>query len=160
MAMELDNVITELESMTPAELRRRYAELFGESAPTRHRQRLMRRILWRLQAVKEGDLSERARRRARELADDAELRLTAPRLPRAPISRAAPKVDPRLPRPGSVITRLYKERLVEVTVTRNGLLYEGRRYRSLSAVAGEVTGSHVNGFQFFGLATKRNKEAS
>ena len=155
MVLDLNNVITELESMTPAELRRRYAELFGEPAPTRHRQRLLRRIFWRLQAVEEGDLSERARRRARELADDAELRLTAPRPP-----RAAPKVDPRLPRPGSVITRLYKQRLVEVTVTRDGLLYEGRRYRSLSAVAGEVTGSHVNGFQFFGLAAKRNKEAS
>jgi len=160
MVLDLDNVITELETMTLAELRRRFAELFGESATTRHRQRLMRRILWRLQAVEEGDLSERARRRARELADDALLRLTAPRPPRAPIPRAAPKVDPRLPRPGSVITRLYKERLVEVTVTREGLLYEGRRYRSLSAVAGEVTGSHVNGFRFFGLAAKRNKEAS
>ncbi len=155
MARDLDNVIAELETMTATELRSRYAELFGESAPTRNRQRLLRRILWRLQALAEGDLSERARRRARELADDAHLRLTAPRLP-----RAVPKVDPRLPRPGSVITRLYKERLVEVTVTREGLLYEGRRYRSLSAVAGEVTGSHVNGFQFFGLAAKRNKEAS
>ncbi len=160
MARDLDNVIAELETMRVAELRRRYAELFGEPATTRNRQRLLRRILWRLQAVEEGDLSERGRRRARELADDAQLRLSAPRPPRAPIPRAAPKVDPRLPRPGSVITRLYKQRLVEVTVTRDGLLYEGRRYRSLNAVAGEVTGSHVNGFQFFGLAAKRNKEAS
>ncbi len=160
MARALDNVIAELATMTATELRSRYAELFGESAPTRHRQRLLRRILWRLQALAEGDLSERARRRARELADDAELRLTAPRPPREPIPRAAPKVAPRLPRPGSVITRFYKQRLVEVTVTRDGLLYEGRRYRSLSAVAGEVTGSHVNGFRFFGLAAKRNKEAS
>ncbi len=110
--------------------------------------------------MEERDLSERARRRARELADDAELRLTAPRLPRAPILRAAPKVDPRLPRPGSVITRIYKVRLVEVTVTRDGLLYEDRRYRSLSAVAGEVTGSHVNGFRFFDLAAKKPKETS
>ncbi len=155
MARDLDNVIAELETMTATELRSRYAELFGESAPTRHRQRLLRRILWRLQAVEEGDLSERARRRARELADDAHLRLTAPRLP-----RAVPKVDPRLPRPGSVITRLYKQRLVEVTVTRDGLLYEGRRYRSLSAVAGEITGSHVNGFRFFSLAAKKPKEPS
>ncbi len=136
MVLDLDNVITELETRNLAELRRRYADLFGEPAPTRHRQRLMRRILWRLQALAEGDLSERARRRARELADDAQLRLTAPRLPHEPMPRAATKLDPRRPRPGSVITRLYKERLVEVTVTRDGLLYEGRRYRSLSAVAG------------------------
>ncbi len=160
MALDLDNVITELETMTLAELRHRYAELFGEPAPMRHRQRLLRRILWRLQAVEEGDLSQRARRRARELADDAHLRLSVPRIPREPMPCAAPKVDPRLPRPGSVITRLYKQRLVEVTVTRDGLLYEGRRYRSLSAVAGEITGSHVNGFRFFSLAAKKPKEPS
>ncbi len=58
MALELDNVIAELETMSMAELRRRYAELFGEPATTRHRQRLLRRILWRLQAVEEGDLSD------------------------------------------------------------------------------------------------------
>ena len=69
MARDLDNVIAELETMRVAELRHRYAELFGEPASTRHRQRLLGRILWRLQAVEEGDLSERARRRARELAD-------------------------------------------------------------------------------------------
>ena len=160
MVLDLNNVITELVTMTPAELRRRFAELFGEPATTRNRQRLLRRILWRVQAVEEGDLSQRARRRARELADDAQLRLSAPRLPHEPMPRAATKVDPRLPRPGSVITRLYKQQLVEVTVTREGLLYEGRRFRSLSAVAGEVTGSHVNGFLFFRLAAKKPKETS
>ncbi len=160
MALDLDNVIAELETMSVAELRRRYAELFGEPATTRNRQRLLRRTLWRLQAVEEGDLSQRARRRARELADDAHLRLSAPRIPREPMPCAAPKVDPRLPRPGSVITRLYKERLIEVTVTGDGLLYEGRRYRSLSAVAKQVTGSHLNGFRFFGFAAKPSREAS
>ncbi len=160
MSLDLDNVIAELETMSVAELRHRYAELFGEPASTRNRQRLIRRILWRLQALAEGDLSQRARRRARELADDAHLRLSAPRIPREPMPCVAPKVDPRLPRPGSVITRLYKQRLVEVTVTRDGLLYEGRRFRSLSAVAKAVTGSHLNGFQFFGLAAKKLKETS
>ena len=46
MALDLDNVIAELETMRVAELHRRYTELFGEPATTRNRQRLMRRILY------------------------------------------------------------------------------------------------------------------
>ena len=34
-------------------------------------------------------------------------------------------------------------------VLPNGFEYDGERYRSLSAVAKAVTGSHVNGFRFF-----------
>jgi hypothetical protein len=37
---------------------------------------LVKRIAWRMQALAEGDLSERARRRAAELANDADLRLS------------------------------------------------------------------------------------
>ncbi len=45
-----------LQSMTLPELQRRYAEVFGEPTRTRHKQSLARRILWRLQALAEGDL--------------------------------------------------------------------------------------------------------
>src|SRR5277367_5827182 len=80
------NVLVELsalERMTVAELRRRFAELFG--APTRATNRvwLIRRLAWRLQVLAEGDLSERARRRAAELANDADLRLLPPRAAQA-----------------------------------------------------------------------------
>jgi len=57
--------------------------------------------------------------------------------------------------PGTQLIRQYKGRTVEVTVLEDGFEYEGRRYRSLSAVAKTVTGSHWNGFNFFGLAYKR-----
>jgi hypothetical protein len=40
---------------------------------------LIKRIAWRLQALAEGDLSERARQRAKELANDADLRLSPPK---------------------------------------------------------------------------------
>lgn len=55
---------TALEAMTVAQLRTRYALVFDEPASSRHRDHLIRRILWRLQALDEGGLSERARRRA------------------------------------------------------------------------------------------------
>ena len=66
-------------------LRERYAEVFGEATPARNKVWLVKRIAWRLQALAEGDLSERARRRAAELANDADLRLNPPRDKPAPV---------------------------------------------------------------------------
>src|SRR5438270_4970325 len=60
-------------------LQARYRELFGEESRSSNRAHLFRRIAWRLQAKAQGHLSERARKRAVELADDADLRLRAPR---------------------------------------------------------------------------------
>jgi hypothetical protein len=64
-----------LQRMTVKELRTRYAEVFGEATNANNRAWLVKRIAWRLQALAEGDLSERARQRAAELANDADLRL-------------------------------------------------------------------------------------
>src|SRR5262245_57970891 len=71
--------VAALARMTVAELRTRFAELFHEPTRANNRTWLIKRIAWRLQALAEGDLSERARRRAIELANDADLRLSAPR---------------------------------------------------------------------------------
>jgi hypothetical protein len=61
------------------ELRVRYAALFGEETrTTNNKVWLVKRIAWRLQALADGDLSERARQRALELANDADVRLSAP----------------------------------------------------------------------------------
>jgi len=71
--------IDALHEMTVKELRRRWAEVFGEEAPNGHKKYLLKRLAWRIQANAEGDISERARRRAKELADDSDLRVKAPR---------------------------------------------------------------------------------
>jgi len=103
----------------------------------------------------EGDLSERARRRAEELANDADLRLMPPRA--AAVTRVAVMLaaevggDPRLPPPGSVLVRSYKGRTVRVQVLPRGFEFEGETYRTLSAVAKAIAGSHCNGFLFFKL---------
>jgi hypothetical protein len=72
-----------LRRLAPRELRDRYAELFGERPSTQNKGWLLKRLAWRLQALAEGDLSQRARQRAAELANDADLRTTPPRTPRA-----------------------------------------------------------------------------
>ena len=59
--------------------------------------------------------------------------------------------DRRLPIPGSIITKNYKGRDIQVKVLENGFEYNGNIYRSLSAVASEIGGQHWNGYAFFGL---------
>src|SRR5262249_40484097 len=61
-----------------SELRAKLAEVCGDPTPSHNKVWLVKRIAWRLQARAEGDLSERARRRAAELFTDADLRLSAP----------------------------------------------------------------------------------
>src|SRR5262245_54697325 len=73
--------IAALRRMTPAALRMKYAEVFGEASRSGHKEWLVKRIIWRMQANADGDLSERARRRALEIANDADLRVKAPRVP-------------------------------------------------------------------------------
>jgi hypothetical protein len=67
-----------LERMTAAELRDRYAAVFGEPAASGNRAWLARRVGWRMQALAEGDLSQRKKVHPAELARDADLRLTRP----------------------------------------------------------------------------------
>jgi len=115
-----------------------------------------------LQAQAEGDLSERARRRAAELIADADLRLSAPPAD-AGTARQEPRailrmpVDDRLPRPGTILTRRYEGRTLQVEVLEHGFAFDGKSYRSLSAVAKTVTGSHCSGHFFFGLTHKGEK---
>lgn len=86
--MNIARKVTVMAGMTVDQLRTKYAEVFGEPCRSRHKQWLIKRIAWRMQANEEGDLSERARRRATELANDADLRLTPPREPKATVGAA------------------------------------------------------------------------
>jgi len=158
MSLNVAKELAVLQRMTPAELRVKYAEAFGEQSRSGHKAWLVKRIIWRLQANSEGDLSERARRRALEIANDADLRLKAPAVPRrtspAPertVVAKLPAAKGRVPSPGTVLTRAYKGRTLQVAVLADGFEFEGDVFTSLSAVAKAVTGSHLNGFQFFRL---------
>jgi hypothetical protein len=158
MHHNLAHEVAVLTHLSAAELRRKFIELFRERTRSSNRTWLVKRIAWRLQALAEGDLSERARQRAIELARDADLRLSAPRAtalaaqsqpePAAPARQAT---DNRLPRPGTVITRRYKGQMLQVRILASGFAFAGQVYPSLSAVAKAITGSHCNGFLFFRL---------
>ena len=86
MTMDIDRQWLALERWTTQELRQRYLDMFGEAARSHNKTWLRKRIIWRLQALAEGDLSERARQRAAELARDADLRLSSPRRQAVPMA--------------------------------------------------------------------------
>ena len=159
----LSNVMQEVQAlreMTVPELQTRHAEVFGEPGRSQHKQFLIRRIAWRLQANAEGGLSERAKQRAAEIADDRDLRTRAPATvvdtpTGATVTRPlASDHDSRLPMPGAVLSREYQGREVTVRVLDGGFEYKGTVYRTLTAAVKAITGSHWNGFHFFGLGKK------
>jgi len=161
--MEVEN----LRRASLAALREKYREVFQEATRSRHREHLFRRIAWRLQALAEGDLTERARERASQLARDADLRIVAPRdfftVEGEPVrttrgeGRGRP-ADCRLPLPGTLLTREWKGRTILVEVLPDGFRFENHCYPSLSAVALAATGTRWNGLAFFGLIGKERKE--
>jgi hypothetical protein len=161
----LPNLVAEIAALPRlrvSELRVKFAEVCGEPTPSHNKIWLVKRIAWRLQAKAEGDLSERARRRAAELIADADLRLSAPPADadttkdKKPVTLRMP-TDDRLPRPGTILTRRYKGRTLQVEVLEHGFAFEGKTYRSLSAVAKAVSGAHCSGHFFFGLTAKGPK---
>ena len=159
MQLNIAKEVAALRRLTTGQLRQRYAEAFGEATNANNKAWLVKRIAWRLQALAEGDLSERARRRAAELANDADLRLSPPvaREPRPaspdrPVADVLPlRTGQRLPPPGTILSRTYKGEVLQVRVLDRGFEFEGELYRSLSAVARKITGGHCNGHAFFRL---------
>jgi hypothetical protein len=118
---------------------------------------------WRMQSIEEGGLSERAIARARELANGADLRTTSPKkrsLPadadrRTRVLACGQLNSVNLPLPGTLITRMYKGRQLQVRVVTKGFEYEGELFKSLSAVAKKITGSHWSGNKFFQVGERQ-----
>ena len=79
MNRELKVEIEGLRRMTVGQLRAKHLELFGEECRSNHKDFLFKRIAWRMQAWPRAALSDRARQRAMELANDADLRIRAPK---------------------------------------------------------------------------------
>jgi hypothetical protein len=156
MAESIVAQIAALKPMTVGQLREVYLEKFGEGTKSRNKQWLFKRIAWRIQELAEGGLSERAKKRAAELANDADLRLRPPKGHKLP-EAAAPKRDRRLPAVGAELTREFNGKQHTVAVGEAGFSYKGKPYKSLSAIAKQITGTQWNGFLFFGIAGKAAK---
>ena len=148
--------------MTPQELQQLYIRIFGCNVPSGNSEQARRKIAWHVQAEREGGLPEPARQRALAIAKDSKLRIRVGinvgrrsnglPLEHATTTHVVSDHDSRLPMPGSVIVKKYKNQTIIVRVLGSDFEYDGRRFRSLSAIAREITGTKWNGFLFFGMA--------
>ena len=157
--------IAALPGLTVNELRAKFGDVLGYATGSRNRQFLIRKLTWAIQAREWGDISPQARARAHELADFRFLRVRMSKDTQMAVSegeggtvvRKSIKLsrDPRLPMPGAVITKDYDGKRLEVRVLENGFEYNNQSYRSLSAIAREITGTSWNGFLFFGCGGRK-----
>lgn len=149
-----DTILAEILALKEAsvpELQKRYSELFaGKKASSNNKTYLWQKIAYRIQELEYGGLSEEAQNKAKELTckyDPINNKALRPNVAaKHHLSR-----DNRLPIPGAMITKNYKGTDIRVKILEKGFEYNGKAYKTLTAIAKEVTGSHWNGFLFFNL---------
>jgi hypothetical protein len=133
--------LTALRKMSVVELKQRWETLFGTPAPNNSRSYLEVRLGNRIQELMLGGLSRDTRRVLDLLVKELEGKNT----------RKAIMTDPRKPIPGTRLLREWDGAEHSVTVLRDGFDWQGRKFKSLSAVARAITGTQWNGYRFFGL---------
>jgi len=133
-----------LESLSHAELKVRWNELYDAPCPSHmSRNFLLRAAAYRIQENAFGGLRKATRRRLEKIAAD----VAAGKPLRSP--------GPRI-KPGTRLLREWQGVLHEVTVREDGIEYRERMWPSLSAVAREITGARWSGPRFFGLKEATN----
>ena len=137
--------IDELNQMSMAQIRKRWADLMGTDPGRLGRQYLMRRLAYRVQELAYGGLSPQARKQIDAVAD-GKTRSASPS-----------KTKKTILMPGTRLLREWHGDRYEVIVEADGFRYNGKVYRSLTAVAKAITGSHRSGSLFFGIKRKRGE---
>ena len=166
-------------NMKLPELRETYRDLYGKPSLSRSRKALLVRIAERLQADEVAAETPAAplakptltvkfeRTRGKKSGGKAKGRPKAKAAAQGKetatsrrTTRPAGQRDPRLPKPGTTIQRVYKGRTLLVRVLEDGFEYDGKPYRSLSALAKKVTGQIVNGMVWWGLGLPSKEKKS
>ena len=122
------------------ELRERWKVMFGK-APSQEigRSFLTRAIAYHLQERAYGGLKPSTRRLLARIAEET-------------MTGSSPKkLQSRMAQSGTILIREWQGNAHRVTMLDDGVSFNGKRYRSLSEVAREITGSRWSGPRFFGL---------
>ena len=153
-----ENTVTKimnLKSMSLGELQKEYEEVFGgNKAPSNNKVYLWRKIAYRIQERESGELAEKTQGKIEEFIqkyDPINNKALRPDNSETQESGKKPNRDKRLPISGTIITKEYKCNKIQVKILESSFEYNNNKYKSLSAIAKEVTGAHWNGYLFFGL---------
>ena len=149
--------VAELRALPAAELTKRYVEVFGREPRIRHRAYLWKRLAWKAQEARLGGLSEVAKARLEELIGQLDLPLQERNRTVSGRLRGGRRAGQKL---GTTLTREWRGQQISVTIVEGGFEHGGVVYKSLSAVAKVVTGSHWNGRLFFNLRQRTSKASA
>ncbi len=141
-----------LKRMSVRDLKAEWEALFATPAPNNSRGYLEMRLAWRIQELGLGGLSRQTTRMLDLLADEVDGQMGTRS------DRKAIIADPRNPVVGTRLVREWDGVEHTVTVMKDGFDWQGRRFKSLSAVAKVITGTQWNGYRFFGLREARSSE--
>jgi Protein of unknown function (DUF2924) len=145
-----DSVLAQLAALpgkTTSELKQLWRELYDREPPSFNRDFLVKRLAYRIQELAYGGLSARAEAKLDRLIADEEARLNG----------KPPKRRGDRPIVGTRLIREWKGVEHTATVLADGYEYQGRPYRSLSAIARAITGTRWNGPLFFGVRNYSSK---
>jgi hypothetical protein len=132
--------VAALAGLSYPNLKERWKTLYGTEAPPYNRTYLIKRLAYRIQELAYGGLAEETREHLKQIAEAHD---------GATVRRRDSAQATALP--GTVFVREWDGQRHEVIVQRDGFEYQGRPYRSLSAIARKITGTQWNGPAFFGL---------
>ncbi len=135
----METVLNELNNMERVELVALWEERFGERCVMRSAELLRRRLAWRLQAERYGGLKPEVKRQLRDV-----------RIAFAKDEQHRPKAKTKV-NSGTTLARNWKGKTHTVKVLKDGYLYRGEKYKGLSKIAREITGTRWSGPVFFGL---------
>ena len=131
--------INELQRMSLNELRKKWLDLFGTGPGKLSKQYLTRRLAYRVQELTYGGLSKSTREKLASWTEDPK---------QAEKKTVREKTSLQL---GTRLLRDWRGERYEVIVQEDGFVFQGKKYRSLSAISRSITGRHINGRRFFGL---------
>jgi hypothetical protein len=139
--------LNEIQRMPLPALRKKWIDLFGRDPSKLSKQYLVRRLSYRVQELIYGGLSRETREKLRAWAENPE------KMTKKPVRE---KTNLQT---GTRLLRVWHGERYEVVVQDNGFLFQGKTYRSLSAIARLITGRHCGGRRFFGLKAAPRREA-
>ena len=138
-----------LPNLSYDELKDRWRALYGTEPPAYNKPFIIKRLAYRIQEIAYGGLSENTKARLDEIASENGMDKMAS------LDRATPKKK-GMPVIGTRLIREWNGNRYEATVVNNGFEFEGKTYRSLTAITKAITGTHWNGPAFFGLRRGKN----